>query len=180
MPHQRRIASQSSQSSQLSPLLTASASSPSTPLLSPATRPATVSLGEIQIHSPNPTSESDTDMASVTTTHQQHFVNDLPLKPPQHKDNLNAYNINTTLPLERPNQLQLLPISVSSIPTRATSFSYQPYANFPKLSTQPLHCLDTIQITTKTGISDPSSRHTLFIFFLPRRKSTTCQTLEYT
>ena len=61
-------------SSQLSPSLTASASSPSTPLLSPATRQAAVSLGQIQIHSPNPTSESDTDMASVTTTHQQHFV----------------------------------------------------------------------------------------------------------
>ena len=78
----------SSQSSQLSPSVTASASSPSTPLLSPATRLATVSLGQIQIHSPNPTSESDTDMASVTTTHQRQFVfrhpnlmvNDLPLK----------------------------------------------------------------------------------------------------
>ena len=71
MPQQRSI-SQSSQSSQLSPSVTASASSPSTPLLSPATRLATVSLGQIQINSPNPTSESDTDMASVT--HQQHFV----------------------------------------------------------------------------------------------------------
>ena len=115
MPHQRRT------SSQLSPSLTASASTPSTPLLSPATRQATVSLGQIQIHSPNPTSESDTDMASVTTTHQQHFV----FPTPKSKGNRPASQTPTTQRQPKRLQYQYNPTSGANKP--AVTVPIQPY-----------------------------------------------------
>ena len=188
MPHQRRIASQSSQSSQLSPLLTASASSPSTPLLSPATRPATVSLGEIQIHSPNPTSESDTDMASVTTTHQQHFV----FPTPKSKGKRPASQTPTTQRQPKRLQYQYNPTSGATKPATTVTHIGELNPDTGNLILLPTirEFSQTINPTTPlpryypNNYKDWNQRpfftpHSLH-FFLPRRKSTTCQTLEYT